>query len=75
MARKKKDEVTSVKENPENPSTTIRQQIANLCTSIGDRSFVIRQANSDITAYYAQIDQLRDQLRTLEQPNGSEVSK
>lgn len=58
-----------------NPSQKIRQDIANLCTSIGDRSFVIRQANSDITAYYAQIDQLRDQLRALEPKDGSQASK
>lgn len=51
-----------------NPGDKIRQDIANLCTQVGDRSFVIRQANSDITTFYAQIDQLRDQLRTLEQP-------
>jgi len=66
MARKKID--SENKPIVESPAVKIRQDIANLCTSIGDRSFVIRQANSDITAYYAQIDQLRDQLRALEQP-------
>lgn len=68
MARKKTEtDIT--------PSQKIRQDIANLCTSIGDRSFVIRQANSDITTYYAQIDQLRDQLRALEQPSGPQTAK
>lgn len=66
MARKPKTaQVDDVKTSP---SDEVRQQIANLCTNIGDRSFVIRQANSDIVKYYAEIDQLRDQLRTLEQP-------
>jgi hypothetical protein len=70
MARKNKalDEGPVNKPVVESPSQKIRQDIANLCTSIGDRSFVIRQANSDITSYYAQIDKLRDELRALEQP-------
>lgn len=62
MAKKKE-----IKEEVK-PSDALRQQIANLCTSIGDRSFTIRQAKSDITSYYAQIDSLREQLRALEQP-------
>jgi len=68
MARKKTEE-------PANPAIKIKQDIANLCTSIGDRSFVIRQANSDITSYYAQIDQLREQLRKLEVPSGTQDPK
>lgn len=61
---------------PVNPADKIRQDIANLCTSIGDRSFVIRQAQSEITSFHAQIDQLRDQLRALEVPaNGPEAAK
>ena len=74
MARTKKTEekVTEI-----SAGDKIRQQIANLCTSIGDRSFVIRQANSDITSYYAQIDALREQLRAAEAPasGGPEVTK
>lgn len=53
----------------------VRQDIANLCTSIGDRSFVIRQAQGDITTFHTQIDQLREQLRTLEPVNGPQASK
>lgn len=56
------------------PKVEVVQKIANLCTSIGDRSFVIRQAQSDITSYYVQIDQLRDQLRALEPVNVPEAN-
>jgi hypothetical protein len=64
------------KETVIDPKNDLIQRIANLCTSIGDRSFVIRQAESDITGYYVQIDQLRDQLRTLEGAgNGPEAAK
>jgi hypothetical protein len=67
MSRKPKESI--------DPAVKIRQEIANLCTSIGDRSFVIRQANSDITGYYTQIDKLRDQLRALETQNGPQATK
>lgn len=71
MARKKTTETA-----PEiTPAAKIRQDIANLCTTIGDRSFVIRQAQSDITGFYTQIDQLREQLRVLETTSGSETAK
>jgi hypothetical protein len=67
MSRKPKESI--------DPAVKIRQEIANLCTSIGDRSFVIRQANSDITGYHTQIDKLRDQLRALETQNGPQATK
>ena len=56
---------------------TVRQEIANLCTTIGDRSYVIRQATADIANFYSQIDALRTKLLTLEAPanGGSEVTK
>lgn len=57
------------------PSVQIRQDITNLCASIGDRSFVIRQAEGEIISFHAQIDQLRDKLRVLETPNGSQAPK
>jgi hypothetical protein len=61
------------------PGDKIRQDISNLCTQIGDRHFLIRQANSDVMQYYAQIDALRDQLRVVEQPgsiqSGPETAK
>lgn len=69
MARKKKEELVinmgPVNVAP-NPKDEVVQKIANLCTSIGDRSFVIRQAEHDIMNYYGEIDQLREQLRALE---------
>lgn len=68
MARKKEQKVIDQSALAPSESDKVRQQIANLCTSIGDRSFVIRQAESDITQYYGQIDALREQLRTLETP-------
>jgi len=53
----------------------IRQEIAHLCTSIGDRSFVIRKAEKQIEDYYEQIDKLRITLKELEVVNGSETPK
>lgn len=53
----------------------VRQDIADLCASIGDRSFVIRQAEGEIVRFHARIDQLRDQLRVLEPQNGPQAVK
>ncbi len=76
MARKKIEIGPQSVKSDITPSQQIRQDIANLCTSIGDRSFVVRQAQSEIIAFYTQIDQLRDQLRVLEVPaNGPETLK
>lgn len=85
MARKSKLEqgITAVQETQSISSAEknkaealkLRQDIANLCTSIGDRSFVIRQAKSEIVSFHAQIDQLRDQLRILEPVNGPQAVK
>jgi hypothetical protein len=77
MARKTLKEGIKAAQQPPaaNPGQKIRQDIANLCTSIGDRSFVIRQAKAEIIGFHAQIDQLRDQLRALEQPNGPQAVK
>jgi len=47
------------------PKVKLQQEIANLCTAIGDRSFVIRQAEKDIDDYYEKITQLRQQLLDL----------
>lgn len=71
MARKNKKEIV---EAPIDKAVEIRQNIANLCTSIGDKSFVIRQAKSEITGFHAQIDQLRDQLVALEKANGPQAN-
>lgn len=57
------------------PSVQVRQEITNLCASIGDRSFVIRQAEGEIISYHAQIDQLREKLRVLEAQNGPQTPK
>lgn len=53
----------------------IRQEIANLCTTVGDRSYVIRQATADIANFYAQIDALRTKMIALETPNGAQETK
>lgn len=54
----------------------VKQEIANLCTTIGDRSYVVRQAQADITAFYAQIDTLRTKLIALETANaGPQAAK
>lgn len=53
----------------------LRVQIAQLCTQIGDRSFVIREANSTIVACYSQIDKLRNDLVALESANGPQAAK
>jgi len=63
------------KKKEPNPKDLIIQKIANLCRDIGDRSFVIREAEGAIIGYHAQIDQLREQLRALESGNGPEVAK
>lgn len=68
-------EVTPIAKDTKAAALKVRQDIANLCTSIGDRSFVIRQAQSEITSFHAQIDQLRDQLRILEPVNGPQAAK
>lgn len=67
-------EITQAEKN-KNEALKYKQEIANLCTSIGDRSFVIRQAKGDITSFHAQIDQLRDKLRALESQSGSQAIK
>lgn len=53
----------------------VRQDIANLCTTIGDRSFVIREAQNQITTAHEQIDELRKKLRELEGADGSKNVK
>lgn len=62
-------------EQKANVSNKLRQDIANLCASIGDRSFVIRQAEGEIVEFHAQIDTLRDQLRALEPASGPQATK
>jgi septal ring factor EnvC (AmiA/AmiB activator) len=44
----------------------LKQEIANLCTTIGDRSFIIRQAQADVQSMFEKIDVLRNQLIELE---------
>lgn len=76
MTRKKKINPEAELPTGLSESDKVRQDIANLCTTIGDRSFVIRETESEIVRYYAQIDSLREKLRTLEAPaNGSENAK
>lgn len=66
MAKTKKiEEIT--------PEKQIMQQIANLCTSIGDRRFVIDQAEKEIVANLANINELRGKLKELS--NGSQNTK
>lgn len=67
----KKEKIT-----PTDPLQQVKQEIANLCTTIGDRSYVVRQAQADITQFYSQIDALRTKLIALEKTDvGSEITK
>ena len=60
MARSKKLDNTeqSVKDK-------VLQDITNLCVTIGDKSFLIRQTKTEIQGLYAQIDKLRGDLTAL----------
>ena len=54
----------------------IQQKITNLCVNIGDRQFVIRQAENECKNFFVQIDVLRAELKTLkESTSGPEVTK
>ncbi len=75
MPRKKIETGPQPPKSDVTPAQKVRQDIANLCTSIGDRSFTIRQAEAEIIGFHAQIDQLRDQLRALEQVDGPQAAK
>ena len=75
MARKSKGPEQPPIKEVESESTKVKQEIANLCTTVGDRSYVIRQATADIANFYSQIDALRTKLIALETPNGSQETK
>lgn len=75
MAKRTKALGEGVKISQDATKAKIQQDIANLCTSIGDRCFVIREAQSEITKFHSQIDSLREQLRTLEAQNGPQAAK
>jgi len=69
MAKKKKEAEVS-------KETQIQQEIANICTSIGDKEFLIRRTKGEVVGLFAQIDKLRGDLTALAgAANGSEVAK
>jgi hypothetical protein len=54
----------------------IKQKISNLCGEVGNQEFIIRQAKADTQNFFAQIDSLRIQLKSLlEQNSGSKETK
>lgn len=75
MAKKTKALEEGVKISQDAAKAKIQQDIANLCTSIGDRYFVIREAQGEITKFHTEIDSLREKLRILEAQNGPQATK
>ena len=65
MAKKKGLDLPTVTEPT--PKQRVLNEITNLCVTIGDKSFLIRQTEAEITAAYAKIDGLRIELGKIEQ--------
>ena len=70
MAKKKQD---LVKEEPTEKDIVIRN-ITNLCTTIGDKEFLIRRTKLEIQSLFCEIDAARAKLQGLE-ANGSQSTK
>ena len=52
----------------------IKQEINNTLAYVGDKHFIVRQIESEITGFYGKIDQLRNELAALGALNGSQNS-
>lgn len=85
MATKKTD-LRKISENipkiPESPKRDIgkeiaglKQEISNLCFTIGDKYYGIRLFEQEIPQLHEQIDALRDKLANLEKENGPQNPK
>ena len=74
MAKKKEKAQLELPLTPQKTAADkVLQDITNLCVTIGDKSFLIRQTKSEITGLYAEIDKLRTELSAL-QASGSQAN-